>query len=46
MEAGYRLHMDRVREQIRRYDREYQWSGVTFAPEDVVELLRGCGYGD
>ena len=45
MEIGYRLHMDRVRAEIRRYDLEQELAGVTFAPEDVVELLKGAGYG-
>lgn len=45
MAIGYRLHMDRVRAEIRRYDREQELAGVTFAPEDVVDLLERAGYG-
>ena len=45
MEEGYARHVEKAREFSRAYDRECEWAGVTFAPEEIVELLRGCGYG-
>ena len=45
MEEGYQRHIERAREFSRAYDRECEWDGVTFAPEEIVQLLKGCGYG-
>lgn len=45
MMEGWRRKVSEAREYARRYDREIEWAGVTFAPEDVVELLKGLGYG-
>jgi hypothetical protein len=45
MEEGYQRHVDRAREFSRVYDRECEWAGVTFAPDEVVALLERCGYG-
>ncbi len=45
MEEGYERHVERAREFSRVYDRECEWAGVTFAPDEVVELLERCWYG-
>ena len=45
MEAGYQRHVERAREFAQAYDRECEWAGVTFAPEEIVRLLEECGYG-
>jgi hypothetical protein len=45
MEEGYQRHVDRAREFSRVYDREIELAGVTFTPDEVVELLERCGYG-
>jgi hypothetical protein len=45
MLQGWREKVDRAKQFAARYDKECEWAGVTFAPEEIVELLQGCGYG-